>query len=113
MIILQIVIIDDDCNQAKTLSDILTFHNLPNIFKNNPLDVLDIKHIDILITDIMMPKLNGIELAKKCLKINPDLLTIFISAYSSLTLDQDAVLFIKPLISGQMEKLIKILKSKV
>ncbi len=39
---------------------------------------------DILISDIEMPKMKGIELLEKVSKIDPQLITIFITAYGSL-----------------------------
>lgn len=39
---------------------------------------------DILISDIEMPKMKGIELLEKVSKIDPQLISIFITAYGSL-----------------------------
>jgi len=44
------------------------------IYKNN--------HIDLVITDINMPKMNGIELIQEIKKINSDIPTLIISAHS-------------------------------
>ena len=38
-------------------------------------------NIDLLITDLVMPKVNGIELAKTVLKINPTPKILFVSGY--------------------------------
>lgn len=47
--------------------------------------------IDILVTDINMPKLNGINLAKKIREINPLVQIIFISGLSDKHLFQEAI----------------------
>ena len=39
---------------------------------------------DIVITDILMPKMNGVEMAKKIKEINKDIFLVFITASRSL-----------------------------
>lgn len=46
---------------------------------------------DILITDIDMPKINGLDLIKKIIEINPDIQTLIISAYDDFSYAQQAV----------------------
>ncbi|MFN9116301.1 MAG: ATP-binding protein, partial [Bacteroidota bacterium] len=46
-----------------------------------------IPKIDILITDISIPKINGIDLYKELKKINPDIYVIFTSGYSNEKVD--------------------------
>jgi CheY-like chemotaxis protein len=38
--------------------------------------------IDLLLTDVIMPEMNGIELADRILALKPDLITIFMSGYA-------------------------------
>lgn len=58
--------------------------------------------IDLLLTDIVFPKSNGLKLSKELSAINPDLKTIFVSGYTKNTivhhgnLDTEAVLVQKP-----------------
>lgn len=42
-------------------------------FKENP--------VDIVITDVMMPKMDGIEMVKEIKKLNPEIFAIFITAF--------------------------------
>jgi signal transduction histidine kinase len=49
-------------------------------------------HIDLLVTDIMMPGLNGKELADSAVKINPNLKVIYISGYSDNALFKEGVI---------------------
>ncbi len=70
-----------------------------NVFKKfiiaeNGMDALNkIKgieqEIDVLITDIIMPEMNGIELAKNLYKINKNIKIIFVSGYDSGKLSED------------------------
>jgi two-component system cell cycle sensor histidine kinase/response regulator CckA len=39
--------------------------------------------INLLVTDVMMPEMNGAELSKKLLDARPDLKTLYISGYSA------------------------------
>ncbi|MFP6801543.1 MAG: ATP-binding protein [Pseudomonadales bacterium] len=65
-------------------------------------------HIDLLVTDIMMPGLNGKELADHAVKINPNLKVIYISGYSDNALFKegiiapDIVLLRKPFLPGKL-----------
>ncbi len=56
------------------------------------LDLLKEEEFDILITDLKMPKMGGIELLKEAKKIRPDLLVIVITGYASL---ETAILALK------------------
>jgi CheY-like chemotaxis protein len=47
------------------------------------LDTIAKEHVDVLFTDIVMPGLNGIDLAKRALGHQPDLKVMFMTAYSS------------------------------
>jgi two-component system cell cycle response regulator CpdR len=42
---------------------------------------------DLLLTDIMMPEINGIELAKKAAKISPGIKIIFITGFASVAIN--------------------------
>ena len=49
-------------------------------------------HIDLLVTDIMMPGLNGKELANHAVNINPNLKVIYISGYSDNALFKEGII---------------------
>ena len=38
--------------------------------------------IDVLVTDVIMPQVRGIELAKRVTELHPDICVIFMSGYS-------------------------------
>ena len=42
---------------------------------------------DLLLTDIMMPEIDGIELAKKAAKISPGIKIIFITGFASVAIN--------------------------
>jgi two-component system cell cycle sensor histidine kinase/response regulator CckA len=65
------------------------------ILENNPGD------IDLVVSDIMMPKMNGLELRKKALLLVPEMRFLFISGYAEDTIGQTAHL---PQDAGYLEK---------
>ncbi|MEA2103493.1 MAG: sigma-54 dependent transcriptional regulator [Candidatus Cloacimonadota bacterium] len=92
---MKILIIEDDPTQLKILkeffqsNDFMVYKALNGeegleLFKQNP--------IDIVITDYRMPRMNGKEVLKKIVKINPLTAVIIITAYSNV---DDAVELIK------------------
>lgn len=64
--------------------------------------------IDILITDIRMPKMDGMQMAKAIKEVNPEIFVIFITASRSLEYSEDDVsnLYIKKPLSYEDMKLI-------
>ena len=54
-----------------------------NFYKKN--------HVDIIITDVMMPKMDGVAMVKEIKKDNPDIFAIFITAFREGLDDDQAV----------------------
>ncbi len=48
--------------------------------------LLQSKHYDLLLSDIVMPEMDGIELAQRCNEINPDTKVMFITGFAAVTL---------------------------
>jgi len=65
------------------------------ILENNP------GEIDLVISDIMMPRLNGLELQKKAILLRPEMRFLFISGYAEDTIGRTAHL---PQDAGYLEK---------
>ncbi|MEK6582499.1 MAG: response regulator [Nitrospirota bacterium] len=64
----KILIVDDDIAVRNLLNEILTFHGYDVDCVSNGEDAIKLikaKHYDVLVTDYMMPGINGIELVKK------------------------------------------------
>lgn len=78
-----------------------------NIAENYPHD------IDLLLTDVIMPEMNGRELAKKLADIRPNLKSIFMSGYTANViahhgvLDQDVYFIQKPFSIQELSKRIR------
>lgn len=50
------------------------------------LPLLQEQHFDLLLSDIVMPELDGIELAQRCAEISPDTKVMFITGFAAVTL---------------------------
>jgi two-component system cell cycle response regulator CpdR len=48
--------------------------------------LLENETFDLLLTDIVMPEMDGIELAQKCAEIAPDTRVMFITGFAAVTL---------------------------
>lgn len=86
----QILIAEDDKNTRKLLSAILqqnNFHTILAADGQEALDLFESNHIDLAIIDIMMPKLDGLELTK-ILREYDNYLPILILSAKDLPLDK-------------------------
>ncbi len=80
---LSVVAVDDEpfnlellkALSTKIYPDIVTFSD-----PKSALEYISSVPVDILLVDYMMPNMNGVELMKKAHEINPDILTIIITA---------------------------------
>ena len=48
--------------------------------------LLEQDHYDLLLSDIVMPEMDGIELAQKCNEISPETKVMFITGFAAVTL---------------------------
>jgi two-component system, cell cycle response regulator CpdR len=48
--------------------------------------LLEEQHFDLLLTDIVMPEMDGIELARHCSKVSPQTKVMFITGFSGVAL---------------------------
>lgn len=50
------------------------------------LPLLESQHFDLLLSDIVMPEMDGIELAQRCAEISPRTKVMFITGFAAVTL---------------------------
>lgn len=83
---IRILLAEDDDNLAFMLEQYLIQRNFDVTLRSNGQDAYDVfckKTFDLLILDVMMPKLDGFSLARKIREINADIPVIFLTAKSS------------------------------
>ncbi len=82
-----ILIVDDEKEILSYLTDLLTENNF-NVFTAGngmkALEIIDKKKIDIVLADVVMPKMDGIALTRSIKEINPDIPVILMTAYASI-----------------------------
>ncbi len=83
----KIIIVDDELDMLELLEMIITERTSHQVVTtNNPLEVPHLmrqQEADLLVTDLRMPAMGGIELIKKIKETYPNLPIIVITAYGS------------------------------
>src|ERR1700730_10598335 len=83
----QVLIVDDEPNLRKILSAQLTrdgYDVLTAEDGEQGLQVLRDHHIDLVVTDLKMPKIDGMTLLKKALEEEPELPVVLITAHGTI-----------------------------
>lgn len=93
---MRIVIVDDEPKTRKGLSKLLAKNDIFQIVGifANPIEALEFMAKDppdVLLTDIRMPQLSGLELIEKIREVLPDLNIIIISGYRDFNYAQKAI----------------------
>ena len=92
---LRVLIIDDDVKVCEYLQELLTPDGCEVVAINDPqagLEKLKAQEtFHILILDLKMPGINGLELLEKIRKVDKDIAAIILTAYPSLESATDAI----------------------
>ena len=81
-----ILVVDDNPSMAKTLADILGIKGFEVHAAYSGLEALAIlqsQPVDILLTDVVMPDMNGPELYRKLLASHQDIKSLYMSGYTN------------------------------
>ena len=54
------------------------------------LPLLEAEAFDLLLTDIVMPEMDGIELARRATQLDPDIKVMFITGFAAVALNPDS-----------------------
>jgi DNA-binding NtrC family response regulator len=91
----RVLVIDDELDMLMLLRMIIEDNTGYEVeTTNNPsegLKLLTEKHFDLVITDLKMPGMDGMELFDECKDIRPDIPVIIITAYGSLETADEAL----------------------
>ncbi|MBN1233428.1 MAG: sigma-54-dependent Fis family transcriptional regulator [Candidatus Coatesbacteria bacterium] len=83
----KIVIVDDEISIVIQLKMLLKDYNYDVFATDDSLEALDYirnNPVDLLLSDIRMPEMNGIQLTEEVLKIDPGIVTILLTAYADV-----------------------------
>ena len=83
MFMFKILVVDDDKNTLLLFSSVLKSANYDVVTATNgeeALDVIDKEHIDLVVLDIMMPKMDGYEFTKELRSADNNLPVLMVSA---------------------------------
>jgi|GEM_PF-2030268 len=92
---INILLVEDEEMALKALTSLLERKGFKVYPANSPLFAIKIaeKHrIDLLITDVVMPEMNGVQLSRKLKEKNPSLKVIFMSGYPADIVAKDGKL---------------------
>jgi two-component system NtrC family response regulator len=82
-----ILIVDDEKNYPRIIGEILQEEGYTSLTASSGLEALDMLNnepIDLVLTDVKMPGMNGIQLLEKIKSIKPDIPVIIMTAYGSV-----------------------------
>jgi CheY-like chemotaxis protein len=102
-----ILFVEDDAGVRESTTAILSAHGFRMLVAPSAEEALGYiaqEQIDVLFTDIVMPGVNGIELAKRARQLRPDLKIVFMTAYYSRAAEAAALgsLMFKPVREAEM-----------
>lgn len=89
-----VLVVDDDENILKTLERFLSSEGFSLIVETSPEKALEIAKsgvVEIVISDINMPEMDGLELLNRLLKVDPRMMVIMITAVGTERLAVDAM----------------------
>ena len=90
-----ILIVDDEIDQCASLAEIFDEEGYGTYYTDKPLEtipILERNTIDLIILDLRMPEIGGIDLLKRIRVHNPNIIVLILTAYPSV---ETAVLSMK------------------
>ena len=102
-----ILFVEDDAGVRESTTAILSAHGFRMLVAGGggeALRYLEEESVDVLFTDVVVPGVNGIELAKRARRLRPDLKIMFMTAYYSRAAEAAALgtLMFKPVREAEM-----------
>ncbi len=82
----RVLVVDDERSMRELLSIVLRRDGYEVLVADDGADALELlgkERVDILITDIRMPSMNGVELLREAKRIDPDIIAIVMTAFAS------------------------------
>jgi DNA-binding NtrC family response regulator len=106
-----ILVVDDEAEVRALVREILTMHGYNVIDTGDPMEarrIAEAQPIHLLLTDVVMPMMNGIELAKRIETTSPTTKIVLMSGYSTAAVKGSGrPLIAKPFKAGDLVNTIK------
>jgi DNA-binding response OmpR family regulator len=83
---MKVLLVDDEEELVSTLAERLSFRGVDATWSIDVQDAVDLterESFDVVVLDVKMPQLNGIELKKKLERIRPGMKFIFLTGHGS------------------------------
>lgn len=90
----RILVVDDDEIARDVVSMALSKEGYTVVSANDGLEaikILDVEDIDLVLTDLKMPKANGMDVLRHAVRNNPDTAVVILTAYGSLDTAIDSI----------------------
>jgi two-component system, cell cycle response regulator CpdR len=105
---LTILFVEDDRQVRRVTTEALSLKGFRVLSTDDGYEAMRLlaqEHVDVLFTDIVMPDLDGVELAKRAKRLHPDLKVMLATGYFSRAKEAESVakLVFKPLRADQIE----------
>jgi DNA-binding NtrC family response regulator len=91
---ISVLVVDDDLRMRQLVRDALAAEGIASAICADGREaarLLQERNVDVLITDLMMPHLGGIELLEIARQVNPDCMVILITGYGSIESAVEAI----------------------
>jgi two-component system response regulator MprA len=89
-----VLAVDDDAHLLAVLRDGLSSQGFSVVLAENGAEALErlARHsVDIVVTDLAMPGMNGLQLARRCKQLKPALPIVMLTAWDLLITDEERV----------------------
>ena len=89
-----ILLVDDETTVREVVAQMLSDSGFQVMTASSGTDALRIiyqRSIDLLFTDIIMPGIDGVELAKRARQVRPELKVLFATGYAQKAFERDAI----------------------
>ena len=88
---LSILVVDDNQSMAKSLRDVLELKGFIAYEASSGVEALEILHdhpMDVMVTDVIMPEMDGHELSEHIQALRPNIRILFMSGYPDEVMEQ-------------------------